>query len=58
LSLGHFGRDVLNVVVGFELGGWDMAEFAEETPVVEPVDRFEGGEFEVFEGSSGSAIAN
>ncbi len=45
-------------MVGFELGGWDMAEFAEETPVVEPVDRFEGGEFEVFEGSSGSAIAN
>ncbi len=42
-------RDVLTVVVGFELGWWDAAEVVEDASVVEPVDPFEGGEFEVVE---------
>jgi hypothetical protein len=37
----------LPVVVGFELGGWDGSEVVEDASVVEAVDPFEGGEFEV-----------
>ena len=48
----------MTVVVGFELGGWDAAEFVEEAVVVEPVDPFEGGPFEVFEAAPGSAVAD
>jgi len=30
----------------FGLGGWDIADRLEKTPVIEPVDPFEGGEFD------------
>ena len=40
------GLTWLNVVVLFELGGWDPAEFVEEAPVVEPVDPLQGGQLE------------
>jgi len=33
--------------VGFELGGWDITEFAVEAPGVEPFDPAKGGEFDV-----------
>jgi hypothetical protein len=58
LSLGDFGRDILNVVVCFELGGWDVAEFAEQTLVVEPVDPFEGGELQIPEATLGTSVTN
>lgn len=45
-------------MVGLELGWWHVAEFAQQSPVVEPVDPFQGGEFEVFEASSGSKVAD
>ena len=32
-----------------ELCRWDAAEFMEEAAVVEPVDPFEGGEFDIIE---------
>ena len=51
-------RDGLTVVVGLELGWWHVAEFAEQASVVEPVDPFQGGEFEVFEASPGSTVAD
>ena len=34
-------------MVGFELGGWDVAEFAVQAPVVEPFDVGEGLELNV-----------
>jgi hypothetical protein len=48
----------LTVVVGLEPVWWDAAEFAERASVVEPVDPFQGGEFEVFEASPGSPVAD
>jgi hypothetical protein len=50
--------DVLTVVVGLELGRWDSSEVVEEPPVVEPVDPFKGGEFEVVEASPWSLVAD
>ena len=58
LSPGHFGRDCLKIVVGLELCGWDVAEFAEESSVVEPVDPFEGGELQVLEAAPRSLVAH
>ena len=49
MSPGRFGRDVLTVVEVFVLCWRDVAELAEQAAVVEPVDPFEGGEFEVVE---------
>lgn len=47
----------LNVVVLLELGGWDPSELVEETPVVEPVDPFQGGQFEVAEATPWPPVA-
>jgi len=49
---------VVTVVEVFELGWRNSSEFVEEAAVVEPVDPFEGGEFEVVEAAPGSAVAN
>jgi hypothetical protein len=49
LSPGRFGWDVLTIVEVFELCWRDAAEFTEQAAMVEPVDPFEGGEFEVVE---------
>lgn len=38
----------LFIVARLGLGGWDVADRLEETPVVEPVHPFEGGEFDRF----------
>jgi hypothetical protein len=45
-------------VAVFELGGWDEAELAVESLVVEPVDVFEGGELDVVEATPGSSPAD
>jgi len=37
-----------SVVEGFEFGGWDAAEFAVQSTLVEPVDVAEGGQLDVF----------
>ena len=42
---------------GFEFGGWDAAEVVEDASVVEPVDPFEGGKFEVVEAAPWSSVA-
>ena len=49
LSPGRSGWDMLTIAEVFKLCCRDMAEFAEQATVVEPVDPFEGGEFEVVE---------
>jgi len=36
-----------SVVEHLELGGWDVAEFAVEAPLIEPVDVGERGELDV-----------
>ncbi len=48
----------LTVVAVFELRWRDAAEFVEEAAVVEPVDPFEGGEFEVVEAAPGACVAD
>ena len=47
-----------SVVVVLELGGWDVAEFAVEAPVVEPVDVGEGGQFDVLGVTPGALAAD
>ncbi len=42
----------------FKLCWRDVAELAEQATVVEPVDPFEGGEFEVVEAPPGALVAN
>lgn len=37
------------MVVGFQFGGWDVADWLEEGLVVEPADPCEGGDFNVLE---------
>ena len=49
LSPDWFGWDVLRVVEVFELCWRDIAEFTEDAAVVEPVNPFDGGEFEIVE---------
>ena len=45
-------RDLkLSVVSGFRLGERNAADGLEQAPVVEPVDPFEGGEFDGLKGS-------
>ena len=46
---------VLRVVGVFEGGGWDVSAVLVEAPVVEPVDPFGGGEFDVVDGAPGTA---
>ena len=46
---GRFGWTGLTVVVGFFLGWWDVADGFEDAAVVEPVDPFQGGVFDVVE---------
>src|SRR5215213_4679606 len=43
------------VVCGFRLGGRDVADGLEQTPVVEPVDPFKGGELDGLEGAPRTA---
>ena len=43
------GWAVLSVVVGFVFGWWDVSDGFEDALVVEPVDPFEGGVFDVVE---------
>jgi len=43
------GWVVLLVVVGFVFGWWDVSDGFEDALVVEPVDPFEGGVFDVVE---------
>ena len=45
-------------MVLFELGWRDVAVGFEEAAVVEPVDPFEGGVFEVVEAAPGAAVAD
>lgn len=48
---GHRHDLKLCVVGGFRLGGRDVADGLEQAPVVEPIDPFEGGEFDGLEGA-------
>ena len=48
----------MTVVQVFELGRRDAAEVVEDASVVEPVDTFESGEFEIVEAAPGSLVAN
>jgi hypothetical protein len=48
-DLGEGG--LLTVVGGFELGGWDMAAGFEQAVVVEPVDPFQSGDLDLFDGA-------
>ena len=48
---GHRHDLKLGVVGGFRLGGRDVADGLEQTPVVEPVDPFERGELDRLEGA-------
>jgi hypothetical protein len=41
-----------------EFGGWDHADLAVESAVVEPVDVLEGGELEVVEAARGALTAD
>ena len=44
----------LGIVGGLGFGRWSIADWPEETAVVEPVDPFEGGEFDRFEAAPGA----
>ena len=52
-GLGEDG--LVTVVGGFELGGWDITASLVEAAVVEPVEVFEGGDLDLFDGAPGSA---
>ena len=52
--LGGVGRPV----VGLELRGWDEADLAVQSSVVEPVDVLEGGELDVVEAPPRSSTAD
>ena len=58
LSPGLVGWDALTVVEVLELCCRDVAEFAEHAAVVEPVDPFEDGEFEVVEAPAEALVAD
>ena len=58
MSFGLLARVGLTVVEVFELRWRDAAEFLEEAAVVEPVDPFEGGEFEVVDAAPGAFVSN
>ena len=47
----HGGMVDLSRVACFSLGGWNVADRFEQAPVVEPVDPFQGGELDVFQGA-------
>ena len=48
-------RLLVGIVARLGLGGWDVADCLEETPVVEPVHPFEGGELDGLERLPGPA---
>ena len=53
---GHHSQLVqLFIVARFGLCGWNVSDRLEETPVVEPVDPLEGGEFHGFGVAPGPA---
>lgn len=58
MSPDWFGRDMLTVVGVFELCWRDVPEVAEEAVVVEPIDPFEGSEFEVIEALAGPLVVD
>ena len=47
----------LTVVDVFVVGGRDASEVVEDALVVEPVDPFEGGEFEIVEAAPRASVA-
>ena len=49
---------VLTVVGVFGFGGRDAPVSVQEPPVVEPVDPFQGRQFEVLEAPPGAAVAD
>jgi len=57
LSRGLVARDVLTVVLGFELGrrGGVVGDLTVEASVAEPVDVGEGGELDIVETAPGAA---
>ncbi len=48
----------MTIVVGFVFGWWDSSEVVEDAPVVEPINPFEGCEFEVVETAPWSFVAD
>ena len=46
------------MIVGFQFGRWNVADWLEEALVVEPADPCEGSKFDVLEGSPRSAAMN
>ena len=48
----------MTVVKVFEVCWWDASEVVEDAVVVEPVDPFEGDEFEVVEAAPGSFVGS
>ena len=52
---GRFGWTALTVMVGFVFGWWDVSDRFEDPAVVEPVDPFQGGIFDVVESSPWSS---
>ena len=48
----------MTVVVGLIFGWWDAAELVEQALVVEPVDPFQGCEFEIVEPLPQTSIAD
>ena len=48
----------MTIVAGLVFGGWDSSEFVEEASVIEPVDPFECGEFEVVEAFPWSLVSD
>ena len=53
VGLGEGG--LLTVVGSLEFGRWDVAAGFEKTPVVEPVDVLEGGDFDLLDGAPRAA---
>ena len=45
-------------MVGLLFGWWDVSDGFEESSVVEPVDVFEGGVFDLVEVSPGSSVVD
>ena len=55
---GHGDRVRDGIVVFLGFGGWDVANWLRKSAVVEPVDAFQGGERNSFEGSPWPAPVN
>ena len=48
---------VVTLVVGFEFGGWDVADLAVEADFVHPPNPVQGGEFEVVDAAPGAFVS-